>query len=295
MAEWVALLVLVPAIVIPVVLLFGFAGCFSKPHFEPDPTIISATGSSLSSVLLDWNGFGAVDRFKIEVHAHPNNAPVPPVHEVMASPFDVPNLAPGLYRFRVRTVFTDGDESSWSSPVDGAPLTTGFDTAGDPGPPVDQPAQGFCVVQRIEPGRLNVAGGAVRIILRGPAVGAASIDRIYISQPALTGDPYDSAADVKAVFDVGSPPTMAPLFVEAMTELPLPVIEYGISDSQPLLIAFDFTPSFPTVIRFLPVPPTDAVAYFQPGAAEAGIPGGNRSPGYASANGICLITRIEVG
>ncbi len=296
MAEWAILLVLVPAVVIPVVLLVGFAGCFTKPDRpNPFPFIVRAEGSSRSTIALEWTFVDPSSAtFEIEPTKQGGNPPLP-VIGAPASPADVPNLDEGsTYDVRVRAVYGDGDTSPWSPVVSGATLSVTFDTAADVGPAGDQPAMGFCVVQRIEQVRLDTSGTRVRIVLRGPAAGATSIDRIYVSRPTAAGDPYDSAADLTAVFDIGNPAGQSPIVIQPNAELALPVIDYALDEAQPLLIAFDLTPLFPTSIRFVPVP-QDVVAFFQAGVAEAGIIGGNRTAGYSVANGVGLVTRIEVG
>jgi hypothetical protein len=52
MAEWLILLLLVPAIVAPVVLAFGFAGCSFHGAAVPlpEPTIDAATGTSFNTI-----------------------------------------------------------------------------------------------------------------------------------------------------------------------------------------------------------------------------------------------------
>src|SRR5881628_730055 len=107
--EWLMLVLLVPAIVVPVVLLADFAGCLSKPPRPPDP---------------------------------------PTFEETFAA------------------------------------TLTDLDTL-----------RGRCLVQRIESVRLFTSGSQVQITLQAFAESVV-IDRILISQPAASGDPYDSADDL---------------------------------------------------------------------------------------------------
>src|SRR6266545_6338734 len=109
--EWLTLLLLVPAIVVPVVLLFGFAGCLTKPPRPEEPVFQQAFAAT----------------------------------------------------------FTDVDA-----------------------------LRGRCLVQRIEPVRLFLSGSQVQITLQAMAESVV-IDRILISQPAASGDPYDSADDLTDV------------------------------------------------------------------------------------------------
>src|SRR5262249_22949882 len=56
MADWLILLLLVPTIVTPVVLLFGFSGCGFQGAAVPlpEPTIDSATGTSFNTISVAW-------------------------------------------------------------------------------------------------------------------------------------------------------------------------------------------------------------------------------------------------
>jgi hypothetical protein len=63
MAEWLILLLLVPAIVVPVVLLVGFTGCTFVPNIGV-PTIVFADALSDSSIAVKW--YGNFDIFQLE-------------------------------------------------------------------------------------------------------------------------------------------------------------------------------------------------------------------------------------
>src|SRR5262249_12629523 len=72
MAEWLTLLVLVPAIVVPVVLLVGFAGCdkvwglIHVPDRPSVPMIESADGISGSVITLKWKFYDEALEFVFE-------------------------------------------------------------------------------------------------------------------------------------------------------------------------------------------------------------------------------------
>jgi hypothetical protein len=79
MAEWMILVLLVPAIVVPVAMLVGFAGCQlvwgvdeyqdgpTGPPEVPDPVIDSAKGKSACVITLNWTyNNPAVVKFQIE-------------------------------------------------------------------------------------------------------------------------------------------------------------------------------------------------------------------------------------
>jgi hypothetical protein len=79
MAEWLILLLLVPAIVVPVAMLVGFAGCAAIAGIEdwrpqptnggdgpPMPVIESAEGKSVSVITLKWKFAGSAAKFLIK-------------------------------------------------------------------------------------------------------------------------------------------------------------------------------------------------------------------------------------
>jgi hypothetical protein len=193
--EWLMLVFLVPTIVVPLVLLAGFAGCLSIPP-PPEPTFVQTFGAA----------------------------------------------------------FTDTDA-----------------------------LRGRCLVQRIEPVRLFTSGSQVQITLQAFAESVV-IDRILISQPAGSGDPYDSGDDLTDV-------TTAVTLVQPDTSLTLPPIDYNLDRTQPLLIAMDIS-NTSGVLPFLQgVPATDAVAFFNMGAEAATK---DRTAAYTSRPRIYLIQRIDV-
>jgi hypothetical protein len=89
MAEWLILLLLVPAVVVPVVLLVGFAGCdklFGINRFdEATPVIDSAVGRGVSRITLTWTYGNPVQRFEF-VRINPNHTSFS--FDAPASPFD---------------------------------------------------------------------------------------------------------------------------------------------------------------------------------------------------------------
>jgi hypothetical protein len=155
--------------------------------------------------------------------------------------------------------------------------------------------EGYCLVQRIEAVRLSRSGKRVRLTLRASSASDAYIDRIYISQPAPAGDPYDSAADLTQVTFVALVPPGA-LFIPAGQSVTLPLspvqdITYNLDEGQPLLIAVDFSAAYPSGIKCTKAVPTEqACAYYKSGA-EAAKP--DRS-GFTKYPGIYLIEKIEV-
>jgi hypothetical protein len=289
MAEWLILLLLVPAIVVPVVLLVGFAGCsFRHGTAAPlPPTMVSAIGKSVRVIALTWTyadpDAGPPKWFEVERTKLPELT-VDPLFEA-SSPLDDQGLEPATsYSYRVRAVFSDGATSSWSESVVGTTLSF-EETFSETLIKDDANWEGYCLVQRIEAVRLSRSGTEVKLTLRASSVSDASIDRIYISQPDPAGQPYASASDLTAV-------TSTPVVVPADTAVTLPAVNYTLDEGQPLLIAVDFSAAPPSGIRY-----TDAVtaqqasAYYKLGSAAAIA---DRTA-FTSYPGLYLVEKIEVG
>lgn len=141
MTEWLLLVLLVPAIVVPVVLLLGFAGCdivFGLDHVGepgPAPVIESATGKSLSVITLTWKIDPTATHIEFE---RTKIVPTGPVDmstiRVAATPttYDDSGLEPDTtYIYRATAIFADGDKSSQSPSVTGTTLSfPAFDATG---------------------------------------------------------------------------------------------------------------------------------------------------------------------
>jgi hypothetical protein len=262
MSEWLILVLLVPAIAVPVVLLVGFAGCdFHTVAVSDAPIIDSAIGDGINAITLTWHlnpndDATAAHTFEIE-RTRPNNQP-DPLFEVPDSPLEDTNLPtsqvdPGtgtaeVYKYRVRRVrSSNGDRTGWSDPVSSPTFLATFGgdnflVAGSGGPFTP----GFCVIQRFEPSELLFSGTKVQIVLRGSPTGTLAIDRIYISQAGGT-KPYDAGPDLTPLFTT-------PFVIAADQVLTRPVIDYTLDRNQPLLIAFDLTPASPASLRVLDLP-----------------------------------------
>ncbi len=302
--EWLVLVLLVPAILVPVVLLWGFTGCKFEPGRAPSPplppTDLSAAGVSVGSIALAW--------------ANPNTVPVTfqiertregeSTSQVLVSStttvVDAGLDEATTYFYRVRAIQTsDGNQSALSDQAAGRTIGLAFQATLTN----DQTAlEGFCFVQRIEPtklrqstlpGGLTTLGARVRITLRGSTAANLVLDRVFISQTAATGDPYDSAGDLTHV--------ASNVVVEANTPLPLPDVDYDLDHTRPLLVAFDLsqTPGSGNARFVTNILPTDAAMYFFPDTAEAGVADRKPSvaipsPPYAISNSIYLVEKIEV-
>jgi hypothetical protein len=303
MAEWLTLLLLIPAIIVPVALLLGFAGC-DRVFGLTDVTLLtatidSATGKDGTTITLVWESNGTPPKYQFERTDPDGNianfdAPAP------AAPFDDTGLAPGTsYRYRVRAIDSSGDPHGWSPPVTGTTLVPFASTYAKTLTEDGSGWEGYTLVQRIEAAYLAATGPHVRISVQASSVSDASIDRIYISQANSTGNPYDSAADLTLVYDSAAN-QQQPFVVPAGTTKSLPIVTYTINRFQPLLIAVDFAAAPASGVEFASsVQTSEATAYFlATPAGEAAV--GTRSPNYQQAGDIgtsdvVFITNVEVG
>ena len=221
MTEWLILLLLVPAIVVPVVLLVGFAGCDVVYGLErPTATIKAAEGISGSAIKLTWTtnvddpepeAF-EFDRMKLPERSRDTvEAPGSKPYEYEDNDEGEGLKAETTYLYRIRPILSGGTEGAWSADEPNVPGTTfpfqpSFTwTPDEQARSRDGPGwEGACLVQRIEAARLFASGGQVRLTVRASSVGNALIERISISRPnpAPGSDPYASdAADLDSLYD----------------------------------------------------------------------------------------------
>jgi hypothetical protein len=155
--------------------------------------------------------------------------------------------------------------------------------------------QGRCLVQKIPKGLLKNQGTQVRLRVRGSSANSLTIDRLYLSQPAIATDPWDSLAP-------GSPGGLtkvlnkdqgdSPLFLPAGALRVLGPVNFSINPSADLIVAFDISPTAGqgNLIRGSL---TTATAYQRTATQEAAI--ANRSTGYSTEQDVIyLIEAIEV-
>ncbi len=142
MIEWLLLLLLVPAVVLPVVLLLGFAGCGFEGQGGYSPLVItSATATSPNTVALAWTGgYSAQIEFQRDKKPKPGqNAEPTHLFVVDMTPQTTPDSglsADSVYEYQVREIYADGQKGAWSPIVSvetpaivvTAPAVT-FDTA----------------------------------------------------------------------------------------------------------------------------------------------------------------------
>jgi hypothetical protein len=283
--EWLILLLAVAAIVVPVVLLFGFAGCdalFGLDHItRVPPVIVSATGTGVDTIAVEWT-YDSTSHTKFQLER--DGITIAADVDRAVRMFGDSGLDEGSeHSYRVRAVFGD-DPTDWSPEVRGKTLTfqpTFSAVLGE-----DEPGWAdYCLVQRIEPQRLFLSGPQVRITIQSSSTADLTIDSIFISQVAAGGDDYDSAVDLTQVASA--------VTVPANTSMVLPPLRYALDRTQPLLVAVDFnsTPESGNVRRATPVSGSEARTFYKL-VREAGV--NDRQADYIPVDAITLVEKIEV-
>lgn len=292
--ECALLILLVPFVIMPVVLLWGYAGCSFNPGvYSPSvPAGVTVTEVGRTFVALSWtHEMWSGVSFEVDVFKGQETMPVTQVETGTSA--RVERLLPNtLYRFQVRAVYGGAD-------TDPSPEVTATTL-----PPVrcftsslatDQPlVEGFCLAQRLEPAVLAAGGIYVFLTVKGSTTGNLILDRVYISQVAAAGDPYDSASDLTVVATAVNVP--------AGMSVPLPMVPYTLDATRPLLVIFDINPTSGNGnVRFQnPVPASQAICYVRNATAEASIADrlpSATNPGaqpYTVSNTIYLIETIDV-
>jgi hypothetical protein len=121
MIEWLLLLLLVPAVVLPVVLLLGFAGCgFEGQGTALLPLVISsATATSPNTVKLAWTG-GSTAQIEFQRDKKPKVGQLPEEAHLFVvdltprSTEDDGLNADSVYEYQVREIYGDGQRGEWS-------------------------------------------------------------------------------------------------------------------------------------------------------------------------------------
>ena len=237
--DWLLLVLLLPAIVVPVVLLFAFAGCTYTRLWAEAFRRSSATPLDASTVEILWtdgNGVPAASKVERIKGMDQPSAPIP----VTSSPLPgqphrfVDTLLQGgtHYSYRVRAIITsDGGISGWSAPAPVETWSRVFTSSLEQGG-VNESVAGHCIVQRVSPSSLAHGGNLIAVTLRGATDAELAVSRVTISNAALVGDDYDSAANPVDI-------TTSLVTVSQGSTLPLQPATFNVNVNEALLIAFD--------------------------------------------------------
>lgn len=311
--DWFILLLLIPIVVVPLVLLIGFAGCdliFKLDRVDepiPVPTGLTATALGIRRIALSWidnttNSIGVtISRRKLisgEVTtfspAIPPGARPPTTHidEGLHGALEEATV----YEYQVSVTVAD-DASDLSDAV--TVTTLAWTMAFEEGVSEAQGSNpgnfaGFCMVQRIPAAKLALGGPEVRLTLRGSTTANMQLDAITISQakdqqdplPPGTINPWDSS---DANLPGGLTPVASNLLVPAGVSVQAEVA-YPLDNTRDVIVAFDLgTPGNTRQQNGV----TGANLYRKSNAHEAAT--STRSQGFnTQANIVANIEKIEV-
>jgi hypothetical protein len=143
--------------------------------------------------------------------------------------------------------------------------------------------EGDCIIVRIAAAQLQASGTKLRLTLR--AVSGLGFSSVTVSQPARTGNGYDSHTDLTSVatnLDLsGSEPTRR-------------TVDYTLDRTQDLLIAFDIKPQ----AGFGSAPITDSVdgciVYYKADTRDADKIGARSAGFMAFTTTLAIVEKIEV-
>lgn len=268
--NWLALILLVPLILVPVVLLCGFAGCAeiagirdsdpvpSLPPPPAAPTGLKATAVSHNEIDLEWDDVsGGAATFTVLRESSSNSfAPVadgvpPTPGSAKVTHHDTQNLTPETtfwYRVRAKVGTDKSSLSNFASartfpaPVPPPPV---WRTAYPVSPqPLNQNGGNFTnatVVQRINSALLSpaAAGGTrVRIVVQSSDTASLDLLKTTISQAAPSGNVFDSAPSPapfsKVLYNGGNDSITLPKASQATSD----AVDFSFDPTKDLIIAF---------------------------------------------------------
>lgn len=301
--EWLLLFLIVPAVVIPVVLLFGFAGCRQILGIEDpvlavaDPKFPRVESIGLNHITIAWDYLIPPPEpvtFEVEI-----NSTNPPGQTIQAGVTDLFLQQSGLqegqtFFYRVRAIRnSDHLASNWvpNPPLSATTLSfeTVFETTTNPpSPAAGIAAAGNGIVQRISGTAITRGGTFVKLTLVGLPNQVTQLAAVTISHPVAIGapQPWDSADPPLPVTFAGAAAVSLANGVPVVSD----IISFPVTQGEDLLIAFDVSAASQNVVRR---GVTGAQAYRRINTAEAATQ--DRSAGYATENNLVYcIERIEV-
>jgi hypothetical protein len=301
--DWLFLILVVPAVVVPVVLLSGFAGCDIVFGLEPrdppppplvppaTPVALTATAIDLDRILLTWEYMDPPPEtvtFQVRRTGGSPLLPQPPPTSEMTQ--EDTGLDEGTAYFYQVMAIRDFDqvESVLSDPVSASTLEWEpiFTTANiTPNPSSGDNQADNCIVQRVN--GIAKGGAFVRVTLRGIASQTTVLTAVSVSRavPLTEPQPWNSADPPKAVTFGGGAVNLSGGGTAVSDKISYPVVQ-----GQDLLLALDVGSASGRILR-RPLP--GGLAYIGDNRAEAAVM--PRTAGYntVNANAYC-IEMIEV-
>jgi hypothetical protein len=313
--EWLILLLLVPAVVVPVVGLWGFAGCHYTPGTVPEepvpesvvaPVELKAVARSDQRIDLEWkHGEMNMNTPSYRIDRAPDGGEFVTIGEVTDSKFKDDNIVVNgneliqntTYYYHVRTIV----DARSSDPAEALPAKTFAVAFNKDFPWVNVANTGnWCFVQRIPAAQLRADGSKLRLQVWGAPAGNFTVHRIYISRVRNPGDTndYQSAGDIKPIITSDlTLPNDQPVFLPAISidasadPAVDPPTDYNLDRTKDLIIAFDFTATAAQgMFRYVDQP--GVVVHYKQNVQQAA---GTRDADYVSQNGrLYLVKKIIV-
>jgi hypothetical protein len=308
------------AILLAIVILFGFSGCFvdatgtggppegpeepeepekpkkpDEPSEVPAPSDLVGVGIGRTQIDLTWNDNAMNSTHFRLTRAENGGSPVTIADNLPVAATnpqghsDTDQLVEGqLYQYQV-FASAGGMESAGSNLADVSTLT--MKVCFDDGPTATTGEDRFAVsgrtlVQRIAAALLDFSGPTIRLTVRAASASNLALGAIFISQPAPAGDQWDSAPDLTPVLFQGNTGIVVTAGNNAVSD----EIVYALDKTQDLIVAFDLVD--PANTR-----QTTGVAgaqgFLRMGPPEAGV--ADRSQGYNLNDEMVLVVeKIEV-
>jgi len=303
MIEWTILAVLVPLVIVPLVLLLGFAGCDPfeaappPPPVPPDPPVdLVATAVGENDIVLEWTHAGGVT-FIVSV-LDPDLG----WQDNHGQTTDLVFTSPGrkadtLYFYRVRAVLPNGLESAGSNLAQAR--TWKWQTAYERALTASDAAfPGDCLVQRFDRTILAYTGTVrrLRLTLRGSANAAnaplaiAQLSISHAAPPGLPGNPAPDPWDSESL-----PVPLGPASLPGNgNPLTLPAVDFPLAPGRDLLVAFDISGTNASQTRRVTGGVGASACYSKANVAEALVE--NRTPtGWIPRTGmVYLVEKVEV-
>jgi hypothetical protein len=309
--SWFLLLFFIPLVVVPVVLLFGFAGCAqiadlgeaTDPPLAPSHLVAKTAGASRISLHWTDNSGGTanfvVDRTTIAADGSSSLSQVG--GELPGTFFVDTGLAEGttfLYEvkavnpghppsvgsnYATATTFRTTQPPTWNTAFE-VQLLTNVELL------ETKSLAKSSMVQRIDNAHLNFGGTKVRITLRGSTQSDLVIDNVSIAPAGSidVGNPWDSIEDPLEVLAAGS----AAITLPANIAKTLDPRDYALDPNKDLLIAFDINDAGGGA-RKADMPGSSL--FFRPGIRGEAMKKGKRALDYnTEANQVFLVEKIEV-
>ena len=253
--NWFLLLFLIPLVLVPIVLLCGFAGCAqiadlgSASDFPPAPSNLIAKTAGASRISLSWkDNSGGTANFVLlrSTFAPDGSGSLSQIGDELVGFFFIDTgLAEGTtFLYQVKAVDADGRHSLDGSNI---AMATTFRTTQ---PPTwntafevqlltiseffdDKHFDNSCIVQRIDRAHLKFGGTRVRITLRSSMQSDVRIDNVTISPASSIGKPEESLDDPVDVLMGGS----AAVTLPANDPQTLDPTAYPLDPNKDLIIA----------------------------------------------------------